>query len=423
MATVLGAAAAIFAVTLFSEPAPPFSPGGTLGMGVLVEAGLWLLAVRLRTSGWSVLLPVAGVAIAVALGSAGPQPWLWGVLIATALAWCLLAEHWPEAPPAALTVFALSAAFGLAWEAPAPKGIAPAVWHLGPLAVAAAGTLAVIGGSFSAAPWWRQVVAALCTVAGALAAGQFFGFADLWQVALVALAAAALATFVGETGLALFAWIGLFALVFATERGYGTAMAAAMLGFVTLAVRGGANLTTGTALVTLAALFRLFVETYPLRAPRADLYTHTALLGLLLAIVGLANLALWCARAARPAPWRLLVAGFWAAAAPLALTTLWGVRAAAGWLGGGLALALALLTLPTTGPLAARTLPLVFAGAAATLPLAALAEAFSDGTRTARLGVLAVLGVQLVGTLAAAWLAERSRRPPTAPLGTLADAE
>ncbi|AGY59829.1 hypothetical protein [Gloeobacter kilaueensis] len=431
LAVVLIAGCA-FLTTLPATPSPPFTAGGQLGLGICLSTGAWLVAFWLGTNerlGWLVpLLPAAVPALALLLVPQGPLPILFGVLVAAALFWCCLGRSWPLMPPLVMAQFAFAAALGLVFEGAAPKG-AGSAWHLGPLWFALAGYLAalvpLLGRKGLERSGWLGVHLAVWFCFGlAVAVSWAVSHQILWQPVLAVLVATTLVGFIAadapRSSLALFAWIGAFALVFSADYGYGTAIAALVLSYYTVAVavyesvQPGALIARleafagGTALLTLVALFRLFVETYPLRTPRADLYTHYTFIGLLAAIALLVNLA----RTSKLALVPTLLAGFWAAAAPVALAAIWGVRSAAGWLGGALAALLVLYAIGGDELGLARkpwqnALPLVFAGVAAILPLVTLVDPLSDAPRAQRLWVLVVIGTVAVLSLGVEWLFSR----------------
>ncbi len=411
-----------FAATLPAQPSPPFTAGGQLGSGLLLGSGLWLIATFLGAGGraqWAAVgLPLLAPSLALLLVPAGPLPMLMGILIAAALAWCCLGRFWPVLPSLAIAQFAFVAALGLVFETVPPKGVLPEVWHLAPVFIAGAGYGAVLTARFTESwirlPWLgAHLVTCAWLIAGTLAAQVLCGAIDLWQVALAVTVSTSLVGLLAwekpVTGLALLVWIGVFALVFTADRGYGTALAALMLSLYTVVMASQPtatvaavkldNFLSGAALLTLAGLFRLFVESYPLRAPRADLYTHYTLIGVLMAVAVLANLTIWWNDEASPL--RTLVVGFWAAGAPVALAAIWGVRAAAGWLGGGLAAALLVFVLAGEKQnWLSSILPLVFTGVAAALPLVALVDPLSDAPRATRVWVLLAIGLGCALSLA-----------------------
>lgn len=416
-----------FVLTLPDSPIPPFTAGGNLGLGILLSAGLWLVTVRLSDLKIAALLPLIAPGLVTLLVPAGPQPILSGIFIGTSIVWCCLGAQWSAL---ALAQIAFCTAIGMVFQAAPPKGVLSAAWHLEPIWIALSvaftmASLLVTRRNLESSDWLSSH-AVLCVGLGLSVALAAFlcGDRDLWQLALATAGATTLVGLGGndqESRLPALVWIGLFAFVFSADRGYGVAVVALMVGLYTAALAVSEtkvnleNFLTGSALLTMTALFRLFVETYPLRTPRADLYTHTALLGLLLAIAVLANLASWQGSIVRR-----LNGGFWAAASPLALGAIWGVRSVAGWMGGSLAVVLALLVLPLSsrGNLPQSTLPLAFTGMAAALPLTALVDPLSDAPRLSRIWVLMILGGLLCVSLLLEWFASRQR-----PVPSLVDAE
>ena len=394
-----------FGLTLPTMPAPPFTAGGQLGLGILIGTGLWLLGACFPFV--ALLLSLVAPAAAFFLVPLGPLPILYGLLISAALVWFCLGPQWHALPALALTQFAFCAALGLVYETTAPTGMLPETWRFGPLWIALAGAIAFAIGTVlrpQNLPWLgRHLITSGILLAGAVAVSLLSGFKDFWSLTLAALVSSTLVGLVPSAGWALLVWIGLFGLVFSTEQGYATALIALVVSLYTVVMDDPADLSergdaalSGATLLTLTALFRLFVEHYPLRDPRADLYTHYTLIGFLLAVVGLVNLLQWWKGEAAPGLVRTLLVGFWAAGAPIALAAIWGTRAAAGWMGGSLALALVAFLLPKglTG-----ILPLVFCGMATALPLVILAEPLSDAPRADRIAVLLVVGGSLALSL------------------------
>lgn len=394
-----------FGLTLPAMPAPPFTAGGQLGLGILTGTGLWLLGACFPSV--ALLLSLFAPAAAFFLVPLGPLPILYGLMISAALVWFCLGPQWHALPALALTQFAFCAALGLVYETTAPAGMLPETWRLGPLWIALAGALAFAIRTVLRSqnlPWLgRHLITSGFLLGGAVAVSLLSGFKDFWSLTLAALVSSTLVGLVPSAGWALLVWIGLFGLVFSTEQGYGTALIALVVSLYTVVMEDPSDLSerrdaalSGATLLTLTALFRLFVEHYPLRDPRADLYTHYTLIGFLLAVVGLVNLSHWLQAEAAPGLVRTLLVGFWAAGAPIALAAIWGTRAAAGWMGGSLALALVAFLLPNvlTG-----ILPLVFCGTATALPLVILAEPLSDAPRADRIAVLLVVGGSLALSL------------------------
>lgn len=438
-----------FGVTLFSAPSPTFRAGGFLGWGLMLSTGLWLIGFVGGGVGWSpgitALFPLLAPLLVFIFVPSRPFPALFGVMIGTALVWCCLGRYGFPFAALALTVFAFCVAIGLSFEAVPPHEVLPEAWRFTPVWLTIGGWLALLGitewhriTEERVAGRWAYSLTFGGQLLGAIAAHYRSGAVNLVQLLLFVLIAITLANLLVSEGswLAfrshLLLWVGVFAVVFAYQREnialaeYSLALVALMVSLYALvmaqqqAVEIGewnrSSYTAGASLLTLFASFRLFIETYPLRTPRADLYTHYSLMGFLLAIPVLAMLAHWW-RGGEEAMeevgiFRLLLVGFWAAAAPVALAALFGVRAAAGWLGGGFAALLSLLTFlqpPATAPLLALLPPLFF-GVAAALPLTALVEPFADLPRLSRVWILlAILGGVLLSLIAETLVGRRRR--------------
>lgn len=152
----------------------------------------------------------------------------------------------------------------------------------------------------------------------------------------------------------------------------------------------------GAVLLVTFSLFRLFAEVYPLRTPRADLYTHYTFVGFLLGATVPALLSRWAEQGRHIV--RELATGFWAASVPIALGAIWGVKAVAGYLAGSIAAALLIFPL---------NMPTLLAGFASSLPLTALVEPASDLPRKIRLLILAGIVVAFVVTLSVDYLVHR----------------
>ncbi|MFN3689574.1 MAG: hypothetical protein ACK4UU_01460, partial [Fimbriimonadales bacterium] len=169
----------------------------------------------------------------------------------------------------------------------------------------------------------------------------------------------------------------------------------------------------GALLLTSVLGFRLFTLTYPLRVPRADLYLYFTLLAFLTALIGLGALALWWSQRGERSPlWRSLLAGFWASAAPLALTAIFTERAAAGWTVGALGAVLSAYLYGNR--VFAWIAPLGMLGLIVVLPLGSLAATLADMPRATRIGIAIGLSVALALTALVIALAERDAPPSDA---------
>ncbi len=417
-----------FGLTLPTQPAPTFQPGSALGWGVLLTLGLWLMgafaAVRANLDWLGATLPFVAPVLALTFAPGDPLPALWGVIITTVLVWCLLGRIWQAMTGVALSVLALALATGLAYYADAPR------WY--GICVAGAGVAALWVMAWlarrQAVSWW--LAHALLFGAFTLTALGYHlsGVEGRWlHLVLIVLIATTLARGLAGadewTRYALLIWVALFASVFALQKGFGLAIAGLMVSLYAMVMAQARTVqtepleralyTVGAVLMVFLSAFRLFVLSYPLRPPRADLYTHYALVGFLLALVGLGALALWQRRGGEVTLWRGLIAGFWAAGLPLVMGALFGERAVAGWLAGALAAGLSayLYSAPSEEvPSLTRWLyPLAFAGVATALPLTALVAPYADLPRWTRLylvlGTGALLALSLLLTF---WLERRA---------------
>jgi hypothetical protein len=412
-----------FSLTLPSEPAPYFREGGVLGWGVLTATGLWLMGAFVGSRlGWEwlgALLPMSAPVLALALARNDLLPALWGVGIATGLMWTLLGRAWASVAGAALSVLALSWTTGLAPIAGAPLWFGVCVAGAGLTAFGLATMLARAGRT-----GWRYSYILLFGGFAVTAVGYRLAGSDApWlQLTLMTLVAATLARGLAGSELwsryALMVWVGLLASAFATMRGYGVAVCALIASLHALVMshreftattdHENALYTAGALLLTSVLGFRLFTLTYPLQVPRADLYLYFTLLAFLIALVGLGALGLWWSQRGEGSPlWRSVLAGFWAIAAPLALTAVFTERAAAGWSVGALSAALSAYLYGNR--LFGWLAPLAMLGLIILLPLGNLAATVADMPRTVRLGV--AIGLAVAAALTALVIAVADRAP------------
>ena len=412
-----------FSLTLPSAPAPYFREGGVLGWGVLTATGLWLMGAFVGSRlGWEwlgALLPMSAPILALALAWNDLLPALWGVGIATGLMWTLLGRAWASVAGVALSVLALSWTTGLAPIAGAPLWFGVCVAGAGLAAFGLATVLARAGRT-----GWRYSYILLFGGFTLTAVGYRLAGSDApWlQLTLMTLVAATLARGLAGSELwsryALLVWVGLLASAFATMRGYGVAVCALIASLHALVMshreftattdHENALYTAGALLLTSVLGFRLFTLTYPLQVPRADLYLYFTLLAFLIALVGLGALGLWWSQRGEGSPlWRSVLAGFWAIAAPLALTAVFTERAAAGWSVGALSAALSAYLYGNR--LFGWLAPLAMLGLIIVLPLGNLAATVADMPRTVRLGV--AIGMAIAAALTALVIAVADRAP------------
>jgi hypothetical protein len=416
-------ALAAFSLTLPSEPAPYFREGGVLGWGVLTATGLWLMGAFVGSRlGWEwlgALLPMGAPVLALVLARNDLPPALWGVGIATGLMWTLLGRAWAPTAGVALSVLALSWTTGLAPIAGASLWFGVCVAGAGLAAFGLATMLARTGRT-----GWRYSYILLFGGFALTAVGYRLAGSDApWlQLTLLTLVAATLARGLSGSELwsryALLVWVGLLASAFATMRGYGVAVCALMASLHALVMshreftattdHENALYTAGALLLTSVLGFRLFTLTYPLQVPRADLYLYFTLLAFLIALVGLGALGLWWSQRGEGSPlWRSALAGFWAIAAPLALTAVFTERAAAGWSVGALSAALSAYLYGNR--LFGWLAPLAMLGLIILLPLGNLAATVADMPRAVRLGV--AIGLAVAAALTALVIAVADREP------------
>jgi len=412
-----------FSLTLPSAPAPYFREGGVLGWGVLTATGLWLMGAFVGSRlGWEwlgALMPMSAPVLALTLARNDLLPALWGVGIATGLMWTLLGRAWASVAGVALSVLALSWTTGLAPIAGASLWFGVCVAGAGLVAFGLATMLAPAGRT-----GWRYSYILLFGGFTLTAVGYRLAGSDApWlQLTLMTLVAATLARGLSGSELwsryALLVWVGLLASAFATMRGYGVAVCALIASLHALVMshreftattdHENALYTAGALLLTSVLGFRLFTLTYPLQIPRADLYLYFTLLAFLIALVGLGALGLWWSQRGEGSPlWRSVLAGFWAIAAPLALTAVFTERAAAGWSVGALSAALSAYLYGNR--LFGWLAPLAMLGLIIVLPLGNLAATVADMPRTVRLGV--AIGLAVAAALTALVIAVVDRAP------------
>ncbi|MFN4033158.1 MAG: hypothetical protein ACK4ME_05955 [Fimbriimonadales bacterium] len=416
-------ALAAFGLTLPAEPAPYFQAGGALGWGVLTASGLWLIGAfvgsRLHSEWLGALLPLAAPVLALTLVRDNLLPALWGVGIATGLMWVLLRGAWETLEGVALSVLALSWTTGLAVYAGAPRWFGVCLAGAGVAAFGIATLLARAGRT-----GWRVSYILLFGGFALTAVGYRLSGSDApWlELVLLTLVTATLAR--GLSGseawsrYALLVWVGLLTAAFATMRGFGLAVCALMTAlhalvmghraFTRTTAHENALYTAGALLLVSVLGFRLFTLSYPWRAPRADLYLYFTLAAFLIALIGLGALALWWSgRGERSPLWRSVLAGFWATAAPLALTAIFTERAAAGWTAGALGAALSAYLYGNR--LFHWLAPLSLLGSIILLPLGSITATLADSPRATRIGVAVGLTIALAITAAAvAWLDRRA---------------
>jgi hypothetical protein len=411
----------VFGLTLPSEPTPYFQPGSALGWGVLVASGLWLMGAfvgsRLHYEWLGALLPMSAPVLSLLFAREGLLPALWGVGIATGLMWVLLGRAWASMEGVAFSTLALCWTTGLATFAGAPLWFGVCLAGAGLTAFGIATLLARAGRI-----GWRYSYILLFGGFALTAVGYRLSGSDApyLQLVLMTLIAATLARGLSGNALwsryALLVWVGLLAAAFATMRGFGLAVCALMTAlhalvmthreFTRTTVHENALYVAGALLMTTVLGFRLFTLDYPLRAPRADLYFYYTLVAFLIALIGLGALALWWSQRGERSPlWRSLLAGFWASAAPLALTAIFSERAAAGWTAGALGAAVSAFLYGNR--LFHWIAPLSMLGLIVVVPLGSIAATVADMPRATRISVAVGLSIALAITAVVIAVAER----------------
>ncbi len=400
---------------------PPFQINHSLGIGLLGSFIGSSLAFWVGVMGTKVWLGYLGAllpfAIPLTLHQGNPFPSLWGMMIGTMLVWFCVGNAWNLY---GLTVISLIAAIGLARFHEPPTEISKHLWQALPLTLTTAGWIGVsVLGAWRR--YWQNNVSELTFVfisSIALIVGAFL--MGYWGGDRRFLAMTVLTCFVAFVvvrfqlsrfhDLTILFWIGLLVISFAVIPvkgdlnllgGYGAALASITLTWLaTGQIEGQMTLRQGAIILVTFALFRLFVEVYPLRTPRADLYTHYTFVGFLLGSFFPVMLMSWMKRNEHLI--RDLTTGFWAAVMPLILGAVWGVKAVVGYLAGGIP---AVLLIPNFN---SQTL---LAGFATALPLTALVEPASDLPREIRTWILAgaatTFALALLVDTFVQWLKER----------------
>ncbi|MDW8052818.1 MAG: hypothetical protein RMJ83_10125, partial [Armatimonadota bacterium] len=416
-----------FGLTLPTEPAPYFQEGGALGWGILTASGLWIAGAfvgsRLHYEWLGALLPLSAPVLVLVFAREGLLPALWGVGIATGLIWLLLGRSWESLDGIALSTLALSWATGLSLYAGTPRWFGVCLAGAGVVAFGIATVLARAGRT----GWWYSHVLVFSgftvTAVGYLLAGSRAPWLLLvLQTLLAATLARGLSGSPAWSRYALLVWVGLLAAAFATLRGFGLAVCALMVALYAMVMSHRAFTRTteherdlytiGALLLTMVVGFRLFTLSYPLQAPRADLYLYFTLLAFLIALVGLGALGLWWSQRGEHNPaWRTVVAGFWATAAPLALTAVFSERAAAGWTVGALSASLSAYLYGNR--LFHWLLPLGMLGLIVLLPLGSIAATFAQQPREVRIGIAVgfAIALAITATLVAMLDKERPAQP------------
>ncbi len=417
----------LFGLTLPADPAPYFRPGGALGWGILTTTGLGLLGAYLSLQrGWSavgVSLPLLTPILALSLQPDSLPYALWGVGIAISVLWLVLGRVWHGLDASALGTLALCWTIALSGYAGMPRWYAVCVAGVG---IGILGLTALLG---RARPMgWSLAVILLFGGFTVVAVGYRLSGSDEPWLNLVLMTLVAVATAKLFSGwregarYALLVWIALMMGVFATLRGFGMAVSALMVSLYALTLTQTESDDTerdltiaGAFLLTMVLGFRLFVVSYPLGVPRADLYAHPTLVGFLLALVGLGALAHWWSRNGTVSPLgRGLFSGAIAGVAPLLLVLLFTERSGAGWLAGALGAGLSASLYHSH--LQRWVFPLALTSMVSALAFTALVGEMGGLERSTKLLVLGITVVLvLVGVILDAVLSREPKSQPSTP--------
>jgi len=420
LSRLLLAIAFSIAIALVTIPTkPPFQPHHSFGIGLLSSAlGASVVFWLGMLNSWSwlaylgVFLPFAAP---LALQSGDPFPSLFGMMVGTVLVWFCLGSEWNSF---GLTTVTLAVAVGLARLHERPSEISARLWQSLPLLLSLSGWFGLGLLSSWQRYWQREIgtfdliyTSSLALIFGSALMGYLGGDFRFVPIVLLTCIAALVALQLQNShhtryspfanrhspSAAVLLWIGLLIVSFATIpetkglrllSGYGASLASVSLAWLAAGQDDEREaLRHGAVLLIAFALFRLFAEVYPLRTPRADLYTHYTFIGFLFGAIVPVLLAQWLEQGRHIV--RELATGFWAASVPIALGAIWGVKAVAGYLAGSVAAALLIFPL---------NMPILFAGFASSLPLTALVEPASDLPRKIRLLILAGIAVAFVAT-------------------------
>jgi hypothetical protein len=429
LSRLLLAIAFSIAIALATIPTkPPFQPHHSFGIGLLsivlgASIAFWLGI--LNSWSWlaylGVFLPFAAPLV---LQRGDPFPSLFGMMVGTVLVWFCLGKAWDSF---GLTTITLVIAIGLARLHERPSEISAHLWQSLPLVLGFSGWLGLGLLSSWQRYWQREIITfdlvytlSLMLVLGSALMGYWSGDWGFVPIVLLTCIAALTALQLQNShdtryspfatrhspSAAVLLWIGLLVISFATIpetkglrllSGYGASLAAVSLAWLAAGQDGEREtLKHGAVLLVTFSLFRLFAEVYPLRTPRADLYTHYTFVGFLLGATVPTLLAQWMEQGRHIV--RELATGFWAASLPITLGAIWGVKAVAGYLAGSIAAALLIFPL---------NMPTLFAGFASSLPLTALVEPTSDLPRKIRLLILVGVATAFVITLLVDYLVHR----------------
>lgn len=395
----------------------PFQIGHSLGIGLLSSVvgsslAFWLgvIGARFWLGYLGTLLPFL---IPLTFHSDNPFPSLFGIMIGTVLVWFCIGNVWSSH---CLTIVSLVAAIGLARFHEPPTGIGKQLWQALPLSLTIAGWFGV-GGLWAWQRYWQGNVSRLTSAfvpsVLLLLGAAFMGYwGNDWRfltMVLLACFTAAIAQEIYQTqlrDLTVLLWVGLLVISFAVIPttdglrllgGYGAALASVALAWLAVGQNDERTiLIQGANFLTTFALFRFFAEVYPLRTPRADLYTHYTFVGFLLGATIPVMLMRWMEQKRHFV--RDLEVGFWSAVVPVILGAVWGVKAVAGYLAGGIA---SVLLVPPFNS------PTLFAGFATALPLTALVEPASDLPRKIRIWILVGAAIAFAITLLVDTFVER----------------
>ncbi|NUL83411.1 MAG: hypothetical protein HUU60_11935 [Armatimonadetes bacterium] len=412
---------AVLLVSLLNEPAPWFAEGSRFGFGFALTMAFWFASL-IAPASFAMVAALPAPWLALVLAPDQPTPVLLGCMAAAAAGWVVTNQ---SKGAAAMAVIAFAAALDLIRRWQTPEGYLNQAWVWAPAWLAVGAAVAVVlaqGASrnkLSPPPW--PILLALCGIGLAVGCGLAFWQSGLQfgpRVWIVCVVSAGLVVFSRQnvtgpvSNAALFLWVGAVALLFAIGQALAVSLGALFVAgiWASLAPSDAKKpspevdlLAAGAAIFALVALFRIYVETFPLPSPRADVYQPYALIALILG----AGLPLALAQSARSHWLSRAAAGLIAALLPLTVAAGFGLSPAAGYLAGGVA-CVAVVALWSERQTLISTSSYVLTGTVSAIAFAAKVEAYSDASRSVRGYLLAGAAVLFLLLLAVA-----QRKPST----------